>query len=988
MPPTLAGLLAPLLVAAGLVVLVADGGSDQGTAAAAVAAPAAQARADASCTDVLVLGMAGNAEGARAGAPLGVSLEPFRKRFVAAATTGGRTVEVRSVGRGTAPARVLKKSRRASGPATKAINRRSVSRWAGPVSTDVTRIRSAVASAASSCPDQQVVLVGYAQGAMAMHRTLSALHPQDAATDRVVAAALVSDGDRTPATRSRSMGAPNAGTQARGVQAFFRKAVLDVPRPGSPVPVWSVCSRGDAVCDVSGKRVDAALNVHKGYGQRRAARSLDRTALQVWGHVERWARPVAGLAARTAIVSEPMNQQLPVLVAAGDRSRVAFTALSPEDLPPGISLSSAGVLSGTPTTTGSWTLRYTVSNTASPVFDHPVAGEVQIQVTAASEASRSVAAGGEHSCVIRTDGTLWCWGLNDRGQLGHGQGGNAATAPVQVGNATDWRSVSAGGASTCAVRTNGSLWCWGLNHRGQLGLGTNKSRPTPTQVGSATDWREVSVGWFGACGIRTDGSLWCWGDNSAGQIGDGTTTRRLAPVKVPGADWRNVDVGGWHTCATTGAGSLSCWGRNDFGEIGDGTIANRRQPTPVAGDGWADVAASWSHSCGVTRGGEVRCWGRNDRGQLGDGTQRDRRRPTLVSGGLEAREVATGDVHSCATAANGATWCWGGNDYGALGTGNQASSNVPVRTQGAYRGLSGGWMHTCALTVSESLRCWGNNERGQLGNGTNSDLRAPDASPRTTAPARRARANAATFTLATYNVLGDVHTAPYKHDDQFAPSRIRAEWFADSLAAIGNPDVIGLHEVERQQFQSIMRATGGQFSAFPGTELKEPGGIQQSLLWRTSVWEATAKRTLKIPFIQGERPMPVVRLRHRATGKQIWVINAHNAPRDLQKQRNIAVRREIALIKELRATKLPVFFIGDLNEKKTVFCKVVTQTDLISPMGGSGAGGTCTLPKQRMRIDWIFGPPNVSYAGFQMSRATLVRRSTDHAVPVVRVTLP
>jgi endonuclease/exonuclease/phosphatase family metal-dependent hydrolase len=245
-----------------------------------------------------------------------------------------------------------------------------------------------------------------------------------------------------------------------------------------------------------------------------------------------------------------------------------------------------------------------------------------------------------------------------------------------------------------------------------------------------------------------------------------------------------------------------------------------------------------------------------------------------------------------------------------------------------------------------------------------------------------------TFRIATYNVLGDIHTAPYTHDDRFAPSRIRAEWMGDAFRLLSDPDIVGMQEVDKGQFESIMRATSGHYAAWPGTQLSDAGSVQQSLIWRSSVWEATAKQTISIPFVKGsQRKQPVVRLKHRATGREIWVINVHNAPRDLQAERDEDVKIEIAKIKELRATGLPVFLVGDMNEKKTVFCKVVGQTDLVSPIGGSATTTTCN-PPTGMRVDWIFGSNDVTFDTFAMVRGPLVARSTDHHVPISKVTIP
>jgi alpha-tubulin suppressor-like RCC1 family protein len=138
-----------------------------------------------------------------------------------------------------------------------------------------------------------------------------------------------------------------------------------------------------------------------------------------------------------------------------------------------------------------------------------------------------------HTCAVRTDGTLWCWGRNSDGELGIGPGASKNT-PAQVGKATDWSLVSSGGYSTyhsCAVKTTGTLWCWGGNTSGQLGDGTRISRDTPTQVGSATNWSDVAPGSNHTCAVRTDGTLWCWGTNHNGQLGDGTGWME-APTQV------------------------------------------------------------------------------------------------------------------------------------------------------------------------------------------------------------------------------------------------------------------------------------------------------------------------------------------------------------------------------------------------------------------------------------------------------------------------
>ena len=142
--------------------------------------------------------------------------------------------------------------------------------------------------------------------------------------------------------------------------------------------------------------------------------------------------------------------------------------------------------------------------------------------------------GGLFGFAVKTDGTLWGWGLNAHGQLGNGvdsgYGGNYS--PIQVGSLTTWSKVTAGSASTIAIKTDGTLWAWGRNNGGQLGQNDTVSRSSPVQIGSSTDWLQVSERSATAIALKTGGSLWGWGYNSNGQVGDGTKTNRSNPVQI------------------------------------------------------------------------------------------------------------------------------------------------------------------------------------------------------------------------------------------------------------------------------------------------------------------------------------------------------------------------------------------------------------------------------------------------------------------------
>ncbi len=197
-----------------------------------------------------------------------------------------------------------------------------------------------------------------------------------------------------------------------------------------------------------------------------------------------------------------------------------------------------------------------------------------------------------HTCGVRNDGSLWCWGKGASGRLGLGDDTSNRTTPEQVGSDFDWGIVSSGARHSCGVRNDGSLWCWGVGLNGRLGLGSGISHRTiPEQVGSDTDWESVSLGGGHSCGLRADSSLWCWGQGTHGQVGVGTLWNRTTPRQVGSGEasmsnsWRRLSAGGVHTCGLRDGGSLWCWGAGELGQLGLGDdTSNRTTPEQVGSD--------------------------------------------------------------------------------------------------------------------------------------------------------------------------------------------------------------------------------------------------------------------------------------------------------------------------------------------------------------------------------------------------------------------
>ena len=300
-----------------------------------------------------------------------------------------------------------------------------------------------------------------------------------------------------------------------------------------------------------------------------------------------------------------------------------------------------------------------------PLPDEPVSAPVN----APDGTYTAVTAGWKHSCGLRTNGTIICWGNNDDGQ---------ADAPDGTYTAIATRSVH-----SCGLRTDGTITCWGNNSRGQTdapigtytavtvnlnyscGLrtdrniacwGNNSSGQTDAPDGTYT---AVTTSFFHSCGLRTDGTITCWGSNDYGQL------------NAPGGAYTAVTSGSTHSCGLRTDGAITCWGNNSRGQTDapDGT--------------YTAIAASWNYFCGLRTDGAITCWGSSSDGQTDapDGT---------------FTAVTAGNDHSCGLRTDGTITCWGSNDYGQL--------NAPG---GAYTAVTSGFFHSCGLRTDGAITCWG-----------------------------------------------------------------------------------------------------------------------------------------------------------------------------------------------------------------------------------------------------------------------------------------
>ena len=300
---------------------------------------------------------------------------------------------------------------------------------------------------------------------------------------------------------------------------------------------------------------------------------------------------------------------------------------------------------------------------------------------------KQVACGTYHVSAIKTDGTLWTWGYNDTGQLGINVAGSTTyrTTPVTTfAGGTNWKQVACGAFHTVAIKTDGTLWTWGYNFGGELGINATGTRCTPvTTFAGGANWKQVSCANGHTEAIKTDGTLWVWGGNG-GQLGTNDTNTRCTPVTTfaGGTNWKQVFCGYNHTAAIKTDGTLWTWGQNSYGQLGINATGTRCTPvtTFAGGANWKQVGTRTYQTAAIKTDGTLWNWGGNDNGYLGINVTGNRCTPvTTFAGGTNWKQVAVGFNHMAAIKTDGTLWTWGRN-FGALGDNTTTNRSTPVTT--------------------------------------------------------------------------------------------------------------------------------------------------------------------------------------------------------------------------------------------------------------------------------------------------------------------
>ena len=249
------------------------------------------------------------------------------------------------------------------------------------------------------------------------------------------------------------------------------------------------------------------------------------------------------------------------------------------------------------------------------------------------------------SFALNLKGELYGWGYNYNGSVGNNGGtghAGSVTTPVQIGTDTTWRSIASSQSWTAGIKSDGTLWSWGYNVYGSLGHNNRTSQSSPMQLGTGTDWKQVTSGSYAGAALKTNGTLYSWGKDAYGALGlnEGGTLHYSSPTQIPGTTWDKISLSNTQTMGIKTNGSLWAWGYGQYGNLGDGESgpgSDKSSPTQVGTNtNWSQVASGDdSGICGIKNDGTVWTWGTNESGMLGHdqgGNPGRRSSPTQIPG--------------------------------------------------------------------------------------------------------------------------------------------------------------------------------------------------------------------------------------------------------------------------------------------------------------------------------------------------------------------
>ncbi len=337
----------------------------------------------------------------------------------------------------------------------------------------------------------------------------------------------------------------------------------------------------------------------------------------------------------------------------------------------------------------------------------------------------SIAAGGAHSLALKSDGTILSWGWDADGQLGDNIALEPKATPVAVNPASGIVAIAAGGNHSLALKSDGTVLAWGRDNAGQLGNDLAlEDKPKPVSVSGLTNIIAISAGYAHSLALKSNGTVYAWGDDADGQLGDDPVLlEQPVPVLVSGVN--NVvaiAAGGSHSLALKSDGTVLAWGNDASGQLGnDAAFGNKRTAEAVSdATGIVAVSAGASHSLALKSDGTLLSWGSDENGELGnDPALAKQPTPVVVRGSSGIIAMAGGRGHSIALKSDGTMLAWGNDQYGQLGDDTALDSQATPKAVAVAEGvvaIAAGNRHSLALKQNGTMLAWGADLNGELGN--------------------------------------------------------------------------------------------------------------------------------------------------------------------------------------------------------------------------------------------------------------------------------
>ena len=457
----------------------------------------------------------------------------------------------------------------------------------------------------------------------------------------------------------------------------------------------------------------------------------------------------------------------------------------------------------------------------------------------------AIAAGDAHGCALTSVGAVWCWGSNDRGQLGNGTTTDSSMPVPVLGLSSGVVRIDAGMENSCAVTSQGRALCWGNNQTFGTGSITTDANSDgefdpvliPAQV-TGLNSGVVAISISGersnattsvvhGCAVLQYGDVMCWGSNSSGQLGTTLAGATATPNLVVLSERVNaVTVGALHTCALTESRVVKCWGANSFGQLGNGGVTAVTAGTTIdvstLGASNVQISAGRYTTCAVNSSGGLMCWGDNIYGLIVAGSGRSNVTtpvvPYSLTSGIEA--VSLSEYSTCALFVSGDLRCWGANASGQTGDGYQVRTISPTEVHtsvgnsapltGVQSLGSSGWGN-CALMLAGGLNCWGYNVNGELGDGRN--IGSPQPVAHATLSSGIQRIEGQSNTKCALMTSGEVRCWGQNNTGQQATGDTVSTLSTRTMLLAASTPVTGVTDIAVGQRHSCVVAGGGAFCA-------------------------------------------------------------------------------------------------------------------------------------------------------------------------------